>query len=584
MGKVGLDTYVYAPKNDPYHRERWRDPYPSQESARLGELVSAAREAGVELWYAISPGGSMVYSDSAHYRALMEKIRSIEELGVTHFGFFVDDVPATLQHEEDRRSFPTLAAAHAHVINRLYRDLAARGVSLAVTPTTYTDAWGDRDYLEELGDRTDPRVPFFWTGADVASPTITAEEADRWTAASGRRPIIWDNYPVNDYARWRPFLGPFRGREPRLSGSTGGIVSNPMNEAHLSMLPLATLAAYARAPQEYDPDAAHGAALAALYGEEASRLLEPFLDVYGDYGWDENVFEPLYVLRDTIDLRPIEDALRRLGRALEALREASSTGSEPLEPLVNELEPFVARTSERLKRFLSDTLYTRADNLLLYRQDRDRYEASPAGPTRHVIDGDISEWTSPWHDLGGGSRVSLAADRERLFLGVRVRDPELLPRAGASVGQGDHVRLIVDVDPQDAKLGLTRDDLVILVPPPDGSGGPDPVVTSMNFHGFMSKWLADNERLTLSEFMVSTFAVEPEGEAAAIARGAIIGRRVSPDGYTVEIALPRGRSERLRLSLVVADVRQGGTRVSALAHRNYPANPATFAEIVLPRE
>ena len=36
----GMDTYVYAPKDDPKHRERWRDPYGS------GKLDGFARLAG----------------------------------------------------------------------------------------------------------------------------------------------------------------------------------------------------------------------------------------------------------------------------------------------------------------------------------------------------------------------------------------------------------------------------------------------------------------------------------------------------------------------------------------------------------
>ena len=31
LGSWGMNLYVYAPKNDPFHRERWRDPYPPRE-------------------------------------------------------------------------------------------------------------------------------------------------------------------------------------------------------------------------------------------------------------------------------------------------------------------------------------------------------------------------------------------------------------------------------------------------------------------------------------------------------------------------------------------------------------------------
>ena len=92
------------------------------------------------------------------------------------------------------------------MINRLHRDLSESGATLAVTPTTYTNAWGDRDYLRELGELVVPEVPFFWTGIDVAAPEITAAQASEWADRMSREPLIWDNYPVNDYARWRLFL------------------------------------------------------------------------------------------------------------------------------------------------------------------------------------------------------------------------------------------------------------------------------------------------------------------------------------------------------------------------------------------
>src|SRR5690606_19930640 len=41
-GRFKLNTYVYAPKDDPYHRDRWREPYPADRRAELQRLVEAA--------------------------------------------------------------------------------------------------------------------------------------------------------------------------------------------------------------------------------------------------------------------------------------------------------------------------------------------------------------------------------------------------------------------------------------------------------------------------------------------------------------------------------------------------------------
>ena len=45
MGRAGLNVYIYAPKDDPYHRTRWREPYPEDAERELRELVQTADTA-----------------------------------------------------------------------------------------------------------------------------------------------------------------------------------------------------------------------------------------------------------------------------------------------------------------------------------------------------------------------------------------------------------------------------------------------------------------------------------------------------------------------------------------------------------
>ena len=75
-------------------------------------------------------------------------------------------------------------------------------------------------YLEALAGALPLAVDVMWTGPTVCSPTVRAADARAWaTALAGRRPILWDNYPVNDGTMARSLhLGPYRGREPRQHG------------------------------------------------------------------------------------------------------------------------------------------------------------------------------------------------------------------------------------------------------------------------------------------------------------------------------------------------------------------------------
>ena len=58
-GQYKMNTYVFGPKDDPYHRARWREPYPADEAAKLKELVDAAHKNKVKFVWAIHPAGDI---------------------------------------------------------------------------------------------------------------------------------------------------------------------------------------------------------------------------------------------------------------------------------------------------------------------------------------------------------------------------------------------------------------------------------------------------------------------------------------------------------------------------------------------
>jgi len=188
MGEHGLTHYYYAPKDDPLHRELWREPYTGEALERFRELMGAAAQSGVQLVFAISPGHSIRYSSDADFIALTEKLTAMEELGVRQFALLFDDAPSGLEDTSDRQRFSSRAAAQAFLINRTRAHLLGTQSDLVVCPSTYTDAWGDREYLRELGDTIPEDVPFFWTGSDVVAPEIDSVQVTSWTSITRRAP------------------------------------------------------------------------------------------------------------------------------------------------------------------------------------------------------------------------------------------------------------------------------------------------------------------------------------------------------------------------------------------------------------
>ena len=60
----GMNCYLYAPKDDPYHREKWRIPYPRKEWQQLKQLIKAARRHNIDFVYGFHPGKGLRFGDS----------------------------------------------------------------------------------------------------------------------------------------------------------------------------------------------------------------------------------------------------------------------------------------------------------------------------------------------------------------------------------------------------------------------------------------------------------------------------------------------------------------------------------------
>lgn len=236
----GMDTYVYAPKDDPLHRERWREAYPAAELEEFGAL---AAEGTLRVGVGISPGLSMEPASAADRRELLAKVTSLVDAGVSLVGLLLDDLePAA-----------GLGAAHGDLTTWLRGELPEQ-VELFMVPLHYT-GWGPSAYLDELAERVPAEVPIGWTGRYVVNRTITVEDARAWRdRMGGRRPLLWDNTPVNDAVMAdHLFTGPLRGREPGLIQELSGYLANPLVQARAGLPALRSAAAWLR---DDDPEGA----------------------------------------------------------------------------------------------------------------------------------------------------------------------------------------------------------------------------------------------------------------------------------------------------------------------------------------
>ncbi len=442
MGRAELTDYFYAPKDDPYHRSQWRDPYEGEWLEEFEELLSHAEDHDVNLHYALSPGLDMVYSSEEDFEAMIEKFESMYDLGVRHFALFLDDVPQVLQHDEDLEAFDDLADAHVEVINRMNEWVESVGGELTVCPTTYTNSFGSKDYIRKLGEGVNDDVPLFWTGVDVAVAEITGEETAEWGELMQRKPLIWDNFPVNDFESWRIFLAPLSGRDAELASEAAGIISNPMNEPYASMIGVYTVGLYAQDPAGYDPEEALQTALSDLYGDQAAQALMPVVDFYSAYGWEDHPLTPVVTPGMEIDYN---NKHLKLDRAVEAVDDfVGLTEGDPwADGLVAELDDILYETRNELTGIQFRQSKVEQDGIWTTRRNEmsvAEYEQCPNYDYANIPEENWYRLDHTGHDaISGVTRLIDCEDR--LNLVIRMKSEE--PIYASDAVYGDHAFVIL---------------------------------------------------------------------------------------------------------------------------------------------
>jgi len=268
-----LNTFCYAPKHDPYLRDRWREPHAATALESLRVMIERCHAVDVTAMVGVSPGLSMQYASADDRALLVDKVTALLDAGADRVALLFDDIPQRLQHPADRAAFASLAEAHGDVANEVAARVHAHGSEpLAVCPTVYHGDGGD-EYVVTLGSRLDGRAELFWTGPAICSPELRAADAVTFTRHALRPPLYWDNYPVNDVAMvHEAHLGPYRGRDPLLDRFSPGVLANAMEHAEASKIAIATIADYLWAPAAYDPEQSWQRALREVGGPDAEAL------------------------------------------------------------------------------------------------------------------------------------------------------------------------------------------------------------------------------------------------------------------------------------------------------------------------
>jgi hyaluronoglucosaminidase len=279
----GYNFYHYAPKADPFLRRRWTEPHPLEEASQIKSFANFCADFGVSFGVGLSPYEAFNDFNKALRTSFVQRIEDLVSLDITELGIFFDDMHVDL---------PDLAARQIE-ITHLAHDITP-ALRIAITPSFYSDdpvlerVFGacPPNYLVDLGAGLRPEIDIYWTGEEVCAREISPGHLRRIGEILQRKPLLWDNYPVNDGPRMSQFLHlrGFTGRPAKNGELLAGHAINPASQAILSCIPAITLAKSYQLGDDYCYGAAGFSASRDVVGDRMANMLLTDLLSFQDMG------------------------------------------------------------------------------------------------------------------------------------------------------------------------------------------------------------------------------------------------------------------------------------------------------------
>ena len=350
-GRNKLNTYIYAPKDDPYHHGAGcYELYPADKAAELKKVVAHARKNHVKFFWAIHPANTIDWWNQdgrPHMDQLCAKLQQLYDLGIRDFGVFVDDSNGEIGK----------ASRQVQLCNYIQQNFIRKhpdaNQELIMCPTGYNRGWTNEGFLTEMGNGLPGDIFMMWTG-DTVVHDITLD-GQKWVNRFLKSPtFIWWNWPCNDFRRDRLSMGRTYGlgKEEEMKKQMSGFVANPMEHAEASKVGLFGVADYTWNISGFDSKDSWKAGIARLYPEykeemqlfcdHNSNLLPNVHEYYREESAE--LIPQIKSLRHQIAQgSPSEDSLQSMRKVFKSIRKAGKVlrkAEGSAEALSKEIQPW----------------------------------------------------------------------------------------------------------------------------------------------------------------------------------------------------------------------------------------------------
>jgi len=361
-GNFKMTSYVFAPKDDPYHREKWAELYPPEKLAEIKEMAQVGNENKTRFVWTISPlaevakiaqsGGNPMLKLQENTDKMLAKFNQLYDVGVRQFGVLGDDVGSLPRDYVVAlmKSVSDWAKAKGDVYDILY------------CPASYNSSWAwNPAELNAYEKGFDKSIQIFWTGSTTCAPIDQSTIDTFKTRSNGgvvrRDPLFWLNWPVNDVDMSRVFLGKGEMLQPGIK-NLAGAVTNPMQEAEASKVALFAIADYTWNTEVFN---------AQKSWEDSFKYIEPDaaeeLHILAKHMSDANPNG--LTLSESEDIKNLLDTITSKVNNGSSLKDSAPEAMTELQKIVDAANGFLAKTkNEKLKKELEPFVKALRDMVL----------------------------------------------------------------------------------------------------------------------------------------------------------------------------------------------------------------------------
>ena len=235
-GEIKLNSYFYAPKDDPKHNSKWYELYTDEElKEKIEPLAKAGNESKCQFVYALHPFmHNSINSDNyeEYLLKIKKKFEQVIKSGVRQIAVLADDasVPKGGPELYVKLMKDLVDWVSSEEMQNLYPGLKT---TIPFCPNDYMGD-GSSSQIQTL-KQLPPTVPIVMTGGRVWGEVSTSF-TDGFKERVERGPYLWINWPCTDNSKRHLIMGGFKdflhtGVNPE---NIEGIVLNPMQQSEPS--------------------------------------------------------------------------------------------------------------------------------------------------------------------------------------------------------------------------------------------------------------------------------------------------------------------------------------------------------------